>query len=78
MADPSPLHAITVVWEPGHHAHPVRVVELDVDGHKLTPADVIGLLRAAAMGHAAATGTNGRDALDQFLTHITGRKEDAA
>lgn len=52
-----PLHALVVIFEPGHE-HPIRITQPG-STDQLIDAEIVGVLRAAAMHHAREHGVNG-------------------
>lgn len=69
MGDISPMHALVVIFEPGHHDDPVRVTQPIGGMDPLTPADAVAVLRLAAMRLAREHGVNGADALRDLIAH---------
>lgn len=62
-----PLHALVVIFEPGHH-EPIRITQPEPTD-QLIDAEIVGVLRAAAMHHAREHGINGADALRDLIAH---------
>lgn len=74
-----PLHALVVIFEPGHHDDPVRVTQPIGGMDPLTPADAVAVLRLAAMRLARQHGINTGDAPRAHLArHPQPRTEEPA